>query len=149
MECLSCSSEETTPTSVAHDVRIGDRLVAGRVPAEKCTGCGEVFIGADDLDLFELEVAETILRVGVVDGGTFRFLRQTMHLTAKQLAPMLAVTAEKIAGWEKAVLPVERSAWLALALMVADKKDGRARAKAIVDAAARPGGELPDTITMA
>lgn len=149
MRCVSCDYEgQMEATTEAHEVTVGDRTICGDVPAAKCPRCGEVYVEGSDLERFELEVAEAIVRAGVVSGATFRFLRHRLGMQAKDLAALLDTTPETISRWEKGQRDVDRAAWLTLAMLVADRKDGRNRARPIVDAAAHPG-TLPDVIRVA
>lgn len=150
MKCVTCKYDgPMTPTTESHETRLGDRVVRGEVPAAACPSCGEVYVEGAALEQLELEIADAIVRAGIVDGATFRFLRHALGLQAKELAPLLGTTPETISRWETGVRDVDHAAWLALALLAADRRDGRTRARTIVDAAAHEPGALPAIVKVA
>ncbi len=149
MKCAQCGNKDLKASTVEHEVRIGDRVVRGMVPTMKCPKCGDTLTEGTDLERMEAEVAEAVIGAGIVDGGTFRFLRHQLGMQAKDLAPLLGTSPETISRWEKGVRDVDRPAWLALAMLVADKRDGRSRVRDIVNAAAGKPGKLPKTVKVA
>lgn len=149
MRCVSCDYEGKMSAAVEpHEVNVGDRVVKGEVPASKCPRCGEIYIEGRDLERFEFEVAEAIVKAGVVSGAMFRFLRHRLGMQSKDVAVLLDTTPETITRWERGQRDVDRAAWLALAMLFADRKDGRNRARPIVDAAAHPT-PLPSVVKVA
>src|SRR5262245_8374410 len=97
MRCVSCGYEgKMQAKTERHEVKVGDQGVKGLVPASACPTCNEVYIEGKDLDRLELEVADAVIRAGIVDGATFRFLRHALGMQAKELAPLLGTTPETI-----------------------------------------------------
>jgi DNA-binding transcriptional regulator YiaG len=150
MKCVSCEDDgPMVATSEAHEVRIGDRVIQGVVPGIKCPKCGEIYVEGASIERLQLEVADAVIRAGLVDGATFRYLRHALGLQAKDLAPLLGTTPETLSRWENGARDVDRAAWLTVALMVADQRDGRDRARDIVKACAGQPGKLPAMIKVA
>jgi transcriptional regulator with XRE-family HTH domain len=83
---------------------------------------------------FERAIAGELARRGPVSDETFRWIRKAAGLERGELAQILGVTPETIAGWEGERRPIDRAAWLLVASMVLDSIEGprpvRARLKA-------------------
>jgi DNA-binding XRE family transcriptional regulator len=90
---------------------------------------------------FERAVAAELARHGPVSGETFRWIRKAAALERMELARLLGVAPETIAGWEEERRPVDLATWTLVAAMVLDALEGprplRARLKARSGAAAR------------
>jgi YgiT-type zinc finger domain-containing protein len=126
MKCIKCGHEGLKKSMVTHEIRIGDHLVRGTVPAEVCTKCKESYVSGDALERLELQVAADVARSGHVNGDSFRFMRKALGYQAKELSEVIDTPAETISRWEKNARPVDRFAWVTLATMVIDKVDERA-----------------------
>jgi DNA-binding transcriptional regulator YiaG len=123
------------------------RTVAGTTfvaaaDVDSCGGCGEVRIPASLMIAFERAIACELARRGPISDETFRWIRRAASIERGDLAQLLGVTAETIAGWEAERRPIDRAAWLLLAAIVLDSIEGprplRARLRAQQSAAATP-----------
>jgi DNA-binding transcriptional regulator YiaG len=73
---------------------------------------------------FERAIAGELARRGPVSDETFRWIRKAAGLERGDLAQVLGVTPETIAGWEGERRPIDRAAWLLVAAMVLDGIEG-------------------------
>lgn len=115
------------------------RTVAGTtftasVPVDACAGCREPNIPAALIVAFERAVAAELARHGPVSGETFRWIRKAAALERMEIAHLLGVTPEAIAGWEEQRRPVDVASWTVVAAIALDALEGprslRARLKA-------------------
>lgn len=126
MKCVQCGHKGLKETTTTHEVRIGEHVVRGVLPAEVCPKCKEVYVSGDAMERMELQVAANIARSGNVSGDSFRFMRKALGLQAKEMIEVIGTPAETISRWEKGVRDVDRFAWITLAMMVLDKAEERA-----------------------
>jgi DNA-binding transcriptional regulator YiaG len=73
---------------------------------------------------FERAIAAELARHGPVNDETFRWLRRAAGVERNELASILGVTPETLAGWESERRSVERAAWLVVAALVLDGVEG-------------------------
>ncbi|HVJ89730.1 MAG TPA: helix-turn-helix transcriptional regulator [Labilithrix sp.] len=73
---------------------------------------------------FERGIATELARRGPITDETFRWLRKAAGIERGDLAQLLGVTPETIAGWEGERRPIDRAAWLLVAAVVLDGVDG-------------------------
>jgi hypothetical protein len=73
---------------------------------------------------FERAIAGELARRGPVCDETFRWIRKAAGIERGDLAQVLGVTPETIAGWESERRPIDRSAWLLVATIVLDGVEG-------------------------
>jgi DNA-binding transcriptional regulator YiaG len=126
MKCVQCGHVGLKHTTANHEVRVGDHVVRGVLPAEACPKCKEVYVGGEAMERLELQVAADVARSGNVSGASFRFLRKALGLQAKDMQAVIGTPAETISRWEKGARDVDRFAWITLATMVIDKAEDRA-----------------------
>lgn len=125
MKCVQCGHVGLKETTATHEVRVGDHVVRGVLPAEACPKCKEVYVHGDAMERLELQVAANVARSGNVSGASFRFMRKALGLQAKDMLEVIGTPAETISRWEKGVRDVDRFAWITLATMVIDKAEER------------------------
>ncbi|MDF2696222.1 MAG: helix-turn-helix domain protein [Labilithrix sp.] len=123
---MTCKCGGTTKAPAKHSFR---RTVAGTTftataDVDSCAGCGEVYIPASLMIAFERAIAGELARHGPVCDETFRWIRKAAGVERNELAFILGVSSETIAGWESERRPVDRAAWLLVAAMVLDGMDG-------------------------
>lgn len=149
MKCEQCGHVGLKETTTTHEVRVGDHVVRGTVPAETCPKCKEVYVRGDALERLELEVASLVGRAGHVTGDTFRFMRKALGLQAKELGELIGTPPETISRWENGARDVDRFAWVTLASMVLDKAGGREPiTRTLLGAIVKPTS-LPRTVKVA
>jgi DNA-binding transcriptional regulator YiaG len=88
---------------------------------------------------FERAIAAELARHGPITDETFRWIRKAAGLERGDLAKLLGVTTDIIAGWESERRPVDRPAWLLVALMVLDVVEGPAAVRGRLSATQRTG----------
>jgi YgiT-type zinc finger domain-containing protein len=127
MKCVTCGHNGLKETTTTHDIRIGDHVVRGTVPAETCPKCKEVYVAGDALERLELQVAADVAHSGNVTGASFRFMRKVLGLQAKELGELIGTPAETISRWETGAggRGPDRFAWVTLATMVLDRAEER------------------------
>lgn len=140
MKCVQCGKSGLVATTVTHDVHVGDQVVRGVVPADTCRSCGETYVRGDALERLELQVAEIVARSGRVGGETFRFLRKSLGLQARDLQEITGTPPETISRWETGQRPTDRFAWVTLATMVLDTVARRSETRAVLRATFDPSG---------
>jgi DNA-binding transcriptional regulator YiaG len=123
---MTCKCGESTRAPAKHSFR---RTVAGTTftataDVDGCPGCGDVYIPASLMIAFERAIAGELARHGPVSDETFRWIRKAAGVERNELAFILGVTPETIAGWESERRPVDRAAWLLVAAMVLDGMEG-------------------------
>ncbi|MBX3209733.1 MAG: helix-turn-helix domain-containing protein [Labilithrix sp.] len=91
---------------------------------ESCAGCGDVYVPASLMIAFERAVAGELARRGPVSDETFRWIRKAAGIERGELAQILGVTPETIAGWESERRPIDRAAWQLVAAVVLDGIEG-------------------------
>ena len=139
MKCVQCGHDGLKATTTALEVRIGDHLVRGSVPAEACPKCKEVYVDGRVHERFELRVASDVARSGNMSGESFRFMRKSLGFHAKALGELIDTPPETISRWETGSRPVDRFAWITLATMVIDQAEARTPAtRDVLRAVAKP-----------
>ena len=123
---MTCRCGESSRAKTKHFFR---RTVAGTTftadaDVDGCAGCGEVYIPASLMIAFERSIAAELARRGPVSDETFRWIRKAAGVERGELAQILGVTPETIAGWEAERRPIDRAAWLLVAAMVLDSVEG-------------------------
>ena len=124
--CVECENDNFEKTKVPHRVRVTSTFkVDVEIPARQCTKCAETYTDGADMERAEFEVARRVADSGVVTGETFRFMRRALGLQSKELAELLGVEPESVTRWEKGDRTMAPLAWLALAMLVVDRANGR------------------------
>ena len=70
-------------------------------------------------------VAAVLARRGPISGEAFRFMRDSLELSAAELGELLDVGTGTISRWENAKRQVDRSVWVTLGSLVLDRIEGR------------------------
>ena len=149
MKCVQCGHDGLKETTKVHEIHIGDAVVRGTVPAETCPKCKEVYVTGDALERLELQVAASVVRSGVVNGATFRFMRKALGLQAKDMLEVIGTPPETVSRWETGARDVDRFAWITLAMMVIDTTKERAPSTREVVRATLAPSSLPRSVKVA
>lgn len=123
--CVNCGGRSLKKGSSRETIEVTGRKFVKDVPAMVCASCGRAYVDVSQMQRLELEVAATVANSGMVNGGTFRFMRKALGLTATELAPLLGVAAETLSRWENGGRNTDRAAWVTVGGMVADRLEGR------------------------
>jgi DNA-binding transcriptional regulator YiaG len=133
---MRCRCGDSTRRQVKHSFR---RTVAGTTfsassSVEACARCGETTVPAALVVAFERAIAADLARHGPISGETFRWIRKASGLERMELAQILGVTPETIAGWEEERRAIDMASWTVVATLALDAIEGprplRARLKA-------------------
>ena len=122
--CAICKGKLETAV-VDESIKVDGHVFAAQLPAQRCTKCGETFMKAEAIGLFELAIASHLAAAGAGSHEAFRFMRKTLGVKAAELAILLDVSAETVSRWESGKVPVPRSSTALLASMVEDATLGR------------------------
>ena len=141
--CPVCKQGSLRDASFEHTLELADVEFVGTVDGTECDVCGESFVSPDELQRFELLVADAVARKGLISGETFRFLRKALGLRATDLALRLGVTPETISRWEQGHRDVSRAAFAVLGNLVADARTGSEETRRRLDAMMGPSPKLP------
>ncbi|MBX3198133.1 MAG: hypothetical protein KF850_37715 [Labilithrix sp.] len=123
---MTCRCGESNKAPAKHSFR---RTVAGTTftataDVESCAGCGDVYVPSSLMLAFERAVAGELARRGPISDETFRWIRKAAGVERGELAQILGVTPETIAGWESERRPIDHAAWRLVAGMVLDGVEG-------------------------
>lgn len=137
MDCPKCKKklkEEEGEIRVA----VGDRLFTGKEPAWSCSTCREFYSSGPHRGVFELRVAAELARAGETSGDAMKFMRKALGLRGSDLAELLDVRPETISRWETGKEGVDRRSVALLALLVAERAEGRTTAEDVLRAVMQP-----------
>lgn len=123
--CAFCGKPALAPTEHEETVLVAGARVVGRVPATRCTACGEVTVTADALSRLEHNAVIALVTAGHRSGALFRFARKALALTARDLGAILGVAPETISRWENGERDVDTSTLALVASIVRERMDGR------------------------
>lgn len=123
--CVQCKHMGLERSQTEDQIEVGERTFTATLPVQVCPGCGETYIGFEDLGRFEHTVAATLARDGTSSPEAFRFMRKAIGMPAVELAELLDVTPETVSRWEHGKLRVERRALALLGSMVLERLEGR------------------------
>lgn len=133
--CTLCKKPLRSATT-DYPLNVGDKTVTVKIPAQRCTGCGDVFTSFDDMQRAALAVAEAVILSGQRTGASFRFLRKTLGLRANELAEKLDTTPETVSRWERGKRPLDMRTWTSLAFLLVGAINRHSRSREQLDAAA-------------
>lgn len=122
--CAFCGADKVRKGNVALVREVGNHVFSTTVTGLTCDACGESLTDIRDGERFDLAIAE-ILSETAPNGDSFRFLRKTAGLRAKDLARMIGVTGDTISRWENGRHAIDRAAFFVLGQIVREKREGR------------------------
>jgi transcriptional regulator with XRE-family HTH domain len=141
---MTCRCGEIERKQLVHPFR---RTVAGTTftataMVDACASCSEPRVPVASTVAFERAVAVDLARFGPISGETFRWIRKAAGLERMEVAQILGLAPETIAGWEEERRSIEIASWTLVATLVLDAIEGpralRARLRARRRFAARP-----------
>jgi DNA-binding transcriptional regulator YiaG len=135
--CAFCGADALRKGDVPLVREVGRHVFSTVVDGLVCGACGETLTDVRDGERFDMAVAE-ILSEAIPTGDSFRFLRKTAGLLARNVARMLGVTNDTVSRWENGKHAVDRAAFFVLGQIVREKREGRT---SMLDLLAR--GEMP------
>lgn len=126
-KCVTCGGKTLRDGVDRHEQRLGPQVFVAELPATICASCKESYVTSDTLLAFEGGVARHLAQHGPATGESFRFMRKSVGISAKDVAEMLATTPETISRWEKGAngVGVDLWAWSTLAAIVLDELAGK------------------------
>jgi putative zinc finger/helix-turn-helix YgiT family protein len=136
-QCVKCHGP-LSATEIPEEITVAGATFSGKVRAQRCDACGEVYIAAEDAMRFDLRVARELGSLGAAQGEAFRFMRKAIGMRAADLATLLGVAAETVSRWERGERPVDRAALTVLGALVTDKLEGRATTMKLLKAQQDP-----------
>ena len=84
------------------DIRIGKRSVSVRATLPTCSGCGEVFLTADEATRLQIRAADTIRgQEGLLLPAEIRDIRTQLGLTQPQLERLIGAGPKTVVRWER------------------------------------------------
>lgn len=144
--CAICKGR-LEAAAVDESIKVDGHVFAAQLQAQRCTQCGETFVTADAMGLFELAVAAHLAAAGASSHEAFRFMRKALGLKGTELAALLDVTPETMSRWEGGKVPVPRSPAALLAAMVEDAAHGRTTMRDHLSRMQQPA-RLDDTVRL-
>lgn len=117
-----------------------DAPLVVRVESTGCERCGRLAKPAAVARAAAMAALRVVAMSGRVNGESFRFLRSTMGLQAKEVAHMLGLGVGTISRWENDVRDLDPRAWTLLACLALEyiDGDGDPRTKKVLDAVREP-----------
>ena len=122
--CTKCGGSSFTADEDTLTRTVGAYRFRMRAAAQRCRDCKEVFITAQEVASFDLQVAERLMEMGTKTGVGFKFARKAVGLRAAELAALLDVDVATISRWENDKIPIDRAALATLGSLVRDKRQG-------------------------
>lgn len=122
--CVQCGHVGLVEGHAEDTIRVGDRLFLAMLPAKLCPECDEAYFGAEQIALFEHQVAAELARAGQESAAVFAFMRKAIGQRSTELAQLLDVTPETVSRWEHGKVPIDRRAIALLGSLVLDAVNG-------------------------
>lgn len=145
--CGECGSTDLVAKPYTHVQRVGRYETSDKCgAAPHCAKCGALAMSLDDLAIYQMAAAKTVLYEGKYDGDVVRFGRKAIGFTQAELASVIGYTPETISAYEKNRRDIEPRYAMALAGVLSEVVDGSATPEQVLeraDVSGRPShGEL-------
>ena len=121
IKCASCGKANLRAVRREHTHTVGSQQFSAEIEVLECPNCGNRELTAEQMKTLERMAALHIAQHGPVSGKTFRYMRRTAGIPAKEVAEAVGVAPETVSRWENGERDVDRSAWIGLALLVRDE----------------------------
>jgi len=123
-KCVECGGDLVLK-GYKHTEKVGRWTATdGTTMAPQCVKCGAARLTLDDLEMYQLTAAKTVLCANKLEGPVVRYARKTLGLTQKELGLLLDYQHETISKWENEKEPVPRAAAAALIGLLCRVIDG-------------------------
>jgi putative zinc finger/helix-turn-helix YgiT family protein len=121
--CPTCREGTMSPAAIEVKAEVAGHVFRGAVRGSRCDRCGETLTPGPEIERFELKVGEALARAEP-SGEAARFIRKALGYRAADLAALLGMTPETVSRWENDKVPIPRSTWILLRLLVLDRLEG-------------------------
>lgn len=145
--CRNCGRKKFRKKSRTNSYTVGATTFKVDVLGRECVNCGETYFSNQALLAAELRVAEQLARAGNVSPESFKFMREALELRSQDLARLLDVAIETVSRWENAKRDLDRAAWILLATMVLERRDGGEATRARLEGFLKPS-PLPKMVRL-
>ena len=123
--CFQCKGTDFSTCTKARRLVLGELIFEAELDAYQCDTCGQILFSDEVVSFFEDEVSRWIAERGFVSSKSFRFMRKSLGLKARELAAWLKVTPETLSRWEKGTREPDPRAVIVLGTMVLENLEGR------------------------
>lgn len=100
MVCHECKEGQMRPAEVMSHIAVGTLKFRTLLPGLQCEKCGTQLVPGPQVEAFERQVAEVLVRTGQNSGDVLRFIRKAVGLRAKDVAEVLDMSPEHISRLE-------------------------------------------------
>lgn len=146
-ECRECAGKKLRKKSRTNSYKVDAMTFKVDVVGRECMSCGETYFSNQALQAAELRVAEQLARAGNVSPGSFKFMREALEIRSQDLARLLDVAVETVSRWENEKRDLDRAAWILLATMVLERREGGDTTRARLEGFLKPS-PLPNTVRL-
>jgi len=99
--CARCGGDESDLVA-ERSFDVAGHSFTAELPARRCAACGQLSFRPDALERLELLAASKLAEAGENTGEAFRFMRRALGMPAAELAPLLGISADALARWDRA-----------------------------------------------
>jgi putative zinc finger/helix-turn-helix YgiT family protein len=135
--CPNCRAKKLKKVTVDHALKVAGTTFVSKMPATKCSACGETIFASADVNAFHLAVAVAVARSGLSTGGALVHMRKVLGLRAAELAKLLFFKTKDVTQWERSGR-IEIQARALLGLLVVDHHEGRTTTRDVLRAVRKP-----------
>lgn len=135
--CAGCGNTRLGTVEQRRTFEVGfEAPLVVRIEAAGCERCGRLAKPAAVNRAATLTALRQVATSGRVNGESFRFMRTTMGLQAKEVAHLLGLGVGTISRWENDVRDLDARAWVLLASLALEHAEGQSdsRTRGILDA---------------
>jgi len=139
--CTRCGQVRLTTIEQKRSFDVGlETPLVVQVESTGCERCGRLAKPAAVARIAALTALRQVAISGRVNGESFRFMRTTMGLQAKEVAHLLGLGVGTISRWENDVRDLDPRAWTLLACLALEYVDGETepRTRKVLDALREP-----------
>lgn len=123
-KCAKCNEGTLRRGSRAQTYPVGEQTFSVQIDVLECPKCGHYYVETGALQSLQRSVGKHLAEHGPATGVTFRYMRKSIGMAAKDVAELLATTPETVSRWETAERNVDLWAWLTMGSIVLDTLAG-------------------------